>query len=216
MTPLQNDPQQHQHEAKKRKCRVSRGGKRSPDSESVRQELSKSGLASHLGSQKRDVTSNSGEGAPRRGHQRAPGPGQTGSSVLQNKYRERPIACAVGGIYPRSSVATQPPTGESLGVARISSKKHGWQRSECRVTRHESTANPAPAFKPACPNHGQDLLPSNKLVKTQPLERPEHSEIAKNVENTFRRRFIHSFIHSTAQATSSWDATATRSAHVSW
>jgi hypothetical protein len=53
MTPLQNDPQQHQHEAKNRKCRVSRGGKWSPDSESVRRELSKSDLASDVGQQLR-------------------------------------------------------------------------------------------------------------------------------------------------------------------
>jgi hypothetical protein len=50
------DPQQHQREAKNRKCRVPRGGKRSPDSESVRRELSKSGLPSHAGPQKRDFT----------------------------------------------------------------------------------------------------------------------------------------------------------------
>ena len=62
MAPLQNDPQQHQREAKNRKCRISRGGKRSPDSESARRELSKSGLASHVGPQKCDFASNSGGG----------------------------------------------------------------------------------------------------------------------------------------------------------
>jgi hypothetical protein len=41
-------PQQHQCEAKKRKFRIPRGGKRGPDSESARRELSKSGLASHF------------------------------------------------------------------------------------------------------------------------------------------------------------------------
>jgi hypothetical protein len=55
MTPLQNDPQQHHREAKHRKYRVPRGGKRGPDSEVARRELSKSGLASHFGPQKNDV-----------------------------------------------------------------------------------------------------------------------------------------------------------------
>jgi hypothetical protein len=44
MTPLQNDPQQQQCEAKNRKCRVPHGVKRIPDSESAHGELSKSGL----------------------------------------------------------------------------------------------------------------------------------------------------------------------------
>jgi hypothetical protein len=43
MTPLHNDSQQHQREPKNRDFRVSRGGKRSPDSELVRRELSRSG-----------------------------------------------------------------------------------------------------------------------------------------------------------------------------
>ena len=44
-------PQQHEREATNRKCRVRRAGKRSPDSESARRELSKSGRASHVGPQ---------------------------------------------------------------------------------------------------------------------------------------------------------------------
>jgi hypothetical protein len=60
MTPLQNDPQQPQREAKSRKCRVSSSGKRSPDSDSLRRELSKSGLASPFGRRKCDFASNSG------------------------------------------------------------------------------------------------------------------------------------------------------------
>ena len=71
MTPLQNDPQQHQREAKHREFRVARGSEWSTDSESARPELSKSGLASNFGSHKCDFPSNSG-GAPRRGHQREP------------------------------------------------------------------------------------------------------------------------------------------------
>jgi hypothetical protein len=62
MTPLQNDPQQHQCDATHRKHRVSRAGKRCPDSESVRRELSKSGLASHFRQHKCGFASNSGGG----------------------------------------------------------------------------------------------------------------------------------------------------------
>ena len=57
MTPLQNDPQQHQREANNREFRIPRGGKRSPDSASARRELSKSGFASHVGLLKCDFTS---------------------------------------------------------------------------------------------------------------------------------------------------------------
>jgi hypothetical protein len=39
-------------------------------------------------------------GAPRRGHQRAHGSGQAGTSVQQKHYRESPIAGAVGGTIP--------------------------------------------------------------------------------------------------------------------
>jgi hypothetical protein len=55
-------PQQHQCGAKKRKFRVSHAEKPSPDSESARRELSKSGVAFHVGPQKCDVTSESGGG----------------------------------------------------------------------------------------------------------------------------------------------------------
>jgi hypothetical protein len=58
----QNDPQQHQREAKNRKCRAPHGGKRSPDSESARRELPKSGLDSHVGPQKYDFIKKSGWG----------------------------------------------------------------------------------------------------------------------------------------------------------
>jgi hypothetical protein len=47
--PLQNDPQQHQREAKDRKCRASRGPYLSPDSESAGKALQKSGLGFKLG-----------------------------------------------------------------------------------------------------------------------------------------------------------------------
>jgi hypothetical protein len=62
MTPLQNDSQLHQRKANNRHFRTSRGGKRSPDSESECRELSKSGLASHFGPRTCDFTSNSGGG----------------------------------------------------------------------------------------------------------------------------------------------------------
>jgi hypothetical protein len=48
MAPMKNTPKQHQREAKHRTCRVPRGGKGRPDSESARRKLSKSGLASRL------------------------------------------------------------------------------------------------------------------------------------------------------------------------
>jgi hypothetical protein len=63
MTPLQNDIQQHQRRATNRKHRIPCGGKRNPDSESARRELSKSGIASHFGTQKIEFKSNSGFGA---------------------------------------------------------------------------------------------------------------------------------------------------------
>jgi hypothetical protein len=58
MTPLQNDTQEHQREAKHRTCRVSRGGKRSPDPELAHRVLSKSDLASHVVPRACDFTSN--------------------------------------------------------------------------------------------------------------------------------------------------------------
>jgi hypothetical protein len=64
MTPLQNDPQQHQREAKNLEVRVPCGGKRSQDSESLRRELSKSGLASHVGPQKCDFAGRGGGPLP--------------------------------------------------------------------------------------------------------------------------------------------------------
>jgi hypothetical protein len=82
MTPLQNDPQQHQREAKIRKYRVPRGGKRSPDSESAHRELSKSCIGSYFGPQTFDFTSSNG-GGPRLGHQSAPGSGHAGSSCYR-------------------------------------------------------------------------------------------------------------------------------------
>jgi hypothetical protein len=51
-------------DGKNRKYRVSCGGKRSPESESARRELSKSGLASHFGTQKCDFTGRGGGPLP--------------------------------------------------------------------------------------------------------------------------------------------------------
>jgi hypothetical protein len=96
MTPLQNEPQQHQREAKHRQIRVPHGGKRSPDSEPPRRELSKSGLNSNV-VHTNVISRATPEGAPRRGHQSAPRSGQAGSSMLQKNCREPPIASAVGG-----------------------------------------------------------------------------------------------------------------------
>jgi hypothetical protein len=62
MTPLQNEPQQHQREAKHRRFRVPCGGRRSPDSDFARNLLQKSGLGFHFGPQNSDFTSNSGGG----------------------------------------------------------------------------------------------------------------------------------------------------------
>jgi hypothetical protein len=92
MTPLQNDPQQQQRETKHRKCRVTRGGKRSPDSESARRELSKSGLA-YFGSRKSDFASDSGRGttagAPTRTRVR-PNQNQCATETLsRTPYRSR-------------------------------------------------------------------------------------------------------------------------------
>jgi hypothetical protein len=70
------------------KFRVSHGSERSPDSGSARRELSNSGLASQVGTQKCDFTSNFGGGTTAGGHQSAPGSGQAGTSVLQKHYRE--------------------------------------------------------------------------------------------------------------------------------
>jgi hypothetical protein len=52
MTPLQNDPQQHQREAKYRNCRILHGGKRNPDSEVALRGFSTSGLDSKFWSTK--------------------------------------------------------------------------------------------------------------------------------------------------------------------
>jgi hypothetical protein len=93
MTPLQNDPQQHRREATRLNFRVSCAGQRSPDSESARRELSKSGLACHVGPQACTFTSHSGGGStvgaptwtrvrPRRTH-------CTTETVSRNPYRLR-------------------------------------------------------------------------------------------------------------------------------
>jgi hypothetical protein len=62
MTPLQDDPQQHQCEAKHRTVRVSCGPDLSPDSDSARKALQKSSLDSKFGPQTCDLT-----GAPKTG-----------------------------------------------------------------------------------------------------------------------------------------------------
>jgi hypothetical protein len=56
MTPFQNDPQPHKHEAKQRKHRVLRTPDPSPDSDSVRKGLHKSGIGSNFGPQTFDFT----------------------------------------------------------------------------------------------------------------------------------------------------------------
>jgi hypothetical protein len=59
VTTLQNDPQQHQCGAENRKLRIQHAGRRSPNSESVCREISKSGLAPHCGPRNYDFTSDS-------------------------------------------------------------------------------------------------------------------------------------------------------------
>jgi hypothetical protein len=122
-------PQQHQREATHRKVRMSRTPDPSPDSDSARNTLSKSGLGSKLGPQDKDVAGSGGgplpesfrcrlefvprgsgrglAGAPRRGHQSGHGSGRVAFSVQQKSHREPPIASGVGGgifaptLYPK-------------------------------------------------------------------------------------------------------------------
>jgi hypothetical protein len=75
---------------------VSRGSEWNLDLESPRRELSKSGLAFHVGPHTCDFRVNSC-GAPRRGHQSAHGYGQAGTSVLQKHYREPRNGFRFGG-----------------------------------------------------------------------------------------------------------------------
>jgi hypothetical protein len=96
---VQNNPPTTPMRGENRKCRVPRGGKRSPDSDYERHLLQKSGFGVHFGLQKCDFKSNSGGGAPRRGDQRALGSGQAATNVRQEHYREPPIAGAVGGAF---------------------------------------------------------------------------------------------------------------------
>jgi hypothetical protein len=98
MTPLQNDPKQHQHEAKHRKGRIPCGGKRSPGSESARRELSKSGLASRFGPQKCDFPSNSAGGTTGGGTTVHSGPAKPDSVCYTRDIEKPPIAYAVGGM----------------------------------------------------------------------------------------------------------------------
>jgi hypothetical protein len=87
MTPLQNDPQQHQREAKHRKCRVSRWPDLSPDSDSARKALQKSGLGSELGKHKFDSHATSG----RDGGTTTGAPVDTGPTESHPVYNRRII-----------------------------------------------------------------------------------------------------------------------------
>jgi hypothetical protein len=93
MTPLQNDPQQHQRDAKHQKFRAPHGGKPSPDSESARKALQTSGLGSHIGPQTCDFTSNSGggttAGAPTHARVRPSRNQCTTETISRTSYRVR-------------------------------------------------------------------------------------------------------------------------------
>jgi hypothetical protein len=90
-------PQQHQCEATTRKHRVSHAGKRSPDSESARRELSKSCLACHCDPQTCDFTSNSGGGTTR-GTNVAPGPAKA-QPVYHRSIIENPLSLTLLGDF---------------------------------------------------------------------------------------------------------------------
>jgi hypothetical protein len=97
MTPLQNDPQQ-QHGATNRKCRVPPAGKRSRDSESTCREFSKSSLASHVGSRKRDVAGRGGGPLPEvlpvlSGIHASGAGGTTTGAPTRPRVRPSPIQC---------------------------------------------------------------------------------------------------------------------------
>jgi hypothetical protein len=64
MTPLRNDPQQHQREAKHRHVRDSRTPDLSLDSDSARKALQKSGFGSYFGQQNCDFASRRGGPLP--------------------------------------------------------------------------------------------------------------------------------------------------------
>jgi hypothetical protein len=126
MTPLQNDPQQHQREATNRSFRVPRGGKRSPDSDSVgnlraatRSRNSCWSTEMRFRRPRLGTTSGvlpvpsgiraSGSGAPRWGHQSVHGSGRVPFSVQQKPHREPPIASAGGeDHFHGSSCSAQP------------------------------------------------------------------------------------------------------------
>jgi hypothetical protein len=84
MTPLQNDPQQHQREAKRRKLRVSRGHDLSPDSDAARKTLQKSGLGSDSGPQKNDFSFGPGWGLHDGGTKVNTGPAESNSNIIEN------------------------------------------------------------------------------------------------------------------------------------
>jgi hypothetical protein len=92
-TPLQNDPQQHQREAKHRTFRVSLTPDPSPDSDSARNLVQKSGLDSHVGPQQCDFASNSGggttAGAPTRTRVRPSRNHCTTETLSRTPYRWR-------------------------------------------------------------------------------------------------------------------------------
>jgi hypothetical protein len=96
MTPLQNDPQQQQREATKRKFRVSRG-RNGARIRNLRAESSRSQVSLLMLVHQTAISRATPVGAPRRGHPHGPGSGQGATSVLQKHYRETPIAYAVGG-----------------------------------------------------------------------------------------------------------------------
>jgi hypothetical protein len=99
-----NDPQQHQREAKDRKCHVPRSAKRSPDSESVQNLQQKTSIDVKRGPQKFDFTSNSG-GHHGGGTNVHPGPAKP-DSVCYRSTVENPLSQALLG-EPRCGATVQ-------------------------------------------------------------------------------------------------------------
>jgi hypothetical protein len=102
MTPLQNDTHKHQCEANDQKCRIPRGGERSPDSESARRQLSKPGTASYVGQQKCVFLGNSGGGTTAGGTNVHPGPAKP-QPVYYKSIIENPLSMALLGEQRRGS-----------------------------------------------------------------------------------------------------------------
>jgi hypothetical protein len=126
MTPLQNDPQQHQREAKHRTFSVPHGVEWSPDSNSARTLLQKSGLDAEFGSRKFDFTSNSGGGTTAG----APTPTRASPGPLRMVFRGNPPKFAEQSTLSKSqnieTIAT--PAAAPPSAGRGASRRRCWCR----------------------------------------------------------------------------------------